>query len=170
MGIKDNFSQAMKELTNPRSSDNRKEVKDVAAYMNDTADTQPGEPAQNAQPAQDNVQPSQAFGSSTQEQNVQNTQQGTAAGGFVGQDFSQRIARDMNDRYNQNNSFAQNMQNDQNAGAAQNIGDNAPGQVCRAIRAIRIMALHRICRMHRAAHLHRITAVRAMAERLLQAA
>lgn len=128
MGIKDNFSQAMKELTNPRSSDNRKEVKDVAAYMNDTADTQPGEPAQNAQPAQDNVQPSQAFGSSTQEQNVQNTQQGTAAGGFVGQDFSQRIARDMNDRYNQNNSFAQNMQNDQNAGAAQNIGDNAPGQ------------------------------------------
>ena len=59
MGIKDNFSQAMKELTNPRSSDNRKEVKDVAAYMNDTADTQPGEPAQNAQPAQDNVQPSQ---------------------------------------------------------------------------------------------------------------
>lgn len=127
MGIKDNFSQAMKELTNPRSSDNRKEVKDVAAYMNDTADTQPGEPAQNAQPAQDNVQPSQAFGSNTQEQNVQNTQQGTA-GGFVGQDFSQRIARDMNDRYNQNNSFAQNMQNDQNAGAAQNIGDNAPGQ------------------------------------------
>ena len=46
----------------------------------------------------------------------------------MGQDFSQRIARDMNDRYNQNNSFAQNMQNDQNAGAAQNIGDNAPGQ------------------------------------------
>lgn len=30
MGIKDNFSQAMKELTNPRSSENRKEVKDVA--------------------------------------------------------------------------------------------------------------------------------------------
>lgn len=130
MGIKDNFSQAMKELTNPRSSDNRKEVKDVAAYMNDTADTQPGEPAQNAQPAQDNVQPSQTFGANAQEQNAQ---QGTTANsGFsgqnAGQDFSQRIARDMNDRYNQNNSFAQNMQNDQNAGAAQNIGDNAPGQ------------------------------------------
>ena len=38
MGIKDNFSQAMKELVNPKESDQRKEVKDVAAYMNDTAD------------------------------------------------------------------------------------------------------------------------------------
>ena len=38
MGIKDNFTQAMKELTNPRPSDARKEVRDVASYMNDTAD------------------------------------------------------------------------------------------------------------------------------------
>lgn len=36
MGIKDNFTQAMKELTNPRPSDARKEVRDVASYMNDT--------------------------------------------------------------------------------------------------------------------------------------
>lgn len=135
MGIKDNFSQAMKELTNPRSSDNRKEVKDVAAYMNDTADAQPGEPAQNVQTQQDNAQPSQTFGSSTQEQNAQNTQQGTASGGFVGQnagqDFSQRIARDMNEQYNQNSGFAQNMQsaqNAQNAGFAQNAQDNSFNQ------------------------------------------
>ena len=32
MGIKDNFTQAMKELTNPRPSDARKEVRDVASY------------------------------------------------------------------------------------------------------------------------------------------
>lgn len=44
MGIKDNFTQAMKELTNPRPSDARKEVRDVASYMNDTADAQPTEP------------------------------------------------------------------------------------------------------------------------------
>lgn len=127
MGIKDNFSQAMKELTNPRSSDNRKEVKDVAAYMNDTADAQPGEPAQNAQPAQDNVQPSQTFGANAQEQNAQ---QGTTANsGFsgqnAGQDFSQRIARDMNDQYNQNNSYSQSTQN---SGFAQNVQDNSFNQ------------------------------------------
>lgn len=46
MGIKDNFTQAMKELTNPRPSDARKEVRDVASYMNDTADAQPTEPVQ----------------------------------------------------------------------------------------------------------------------------
>ena len=103
MGIKDNFSQAMKELTNPRSSENRKEVKDVAAYMNDSADTQQGESAQNAQQAQpvQNAQPSQTFGANSQEQSVKNVQQGTASnGGFAGQnagqDFSQRIARVMN--------------------------------------------------------------------------
>lgn len=105
MGIKDNFTQAMKELTNPRPSDNRKEVKDVASYMNDTADTQPTGPVQNAQQAQtaQNIQPEQ--------QNVN-----TADNGFAqqaqGQDFSQRIARDMNEQYNQNNNFAQNVQND----------------------------------------------------------
>ena len=134
MGIKDNFSQAMKELTNPRSSENRKEVKDVAAYMNDTADTQPGDASQNAQQAQtvQNAQPSQTFGANSQEQNVQNVQQGTAANGSfagqnAGQDFSQRIARDMNEQYNQNNSFTQNMQsaqNNQNNGFAQNVQDN----------------------------------------------
>ena len=49
MGIKDNFTQAMKELTNPRPSDARKEVRDVASYMNDTADAQPTEPVQAVQ-------------------------------------------------------------------------------------------------------------------------
>lgn len=52
MGIKDNFTQAMKELTNPRPSDARKEVRDVASYMNDTADAQPTEPVQPVQPVQ----------------------------------------------------------------------------------------------------------------------
>ena len=138
MGIKDNFSQAMKELTNPRSSENRKEVKDVAAYMNDSADTQQGESAQNAQQAQpvQNAQPSQTFGANSQEQSVKNVQQGTAsnagfAGQNAGQDFSQRIARDMNEKYNQNNSFAQNMQgaqSDQNIAFAQNAQDNGSDQ------------------------------------------
>ncbi len=123
MGIKDNFSQAMKELTNPRSSENRKEVKDVAAYMNDTADTQQGEPAQNTQQAQpvQNAQPEQQV-----QQNVNATENGFAQSN-QGQDFSQRIARDMNEQYNQNNSFAQNMQsaqNNQNNGSAQNVQDN----------------------------------------------
>lgn len=62
MGIKDNFTQAMKELTNPRPSDARKEVRDVASYMNDTADAQPTEPVQavqNTQPSE-NEQPEQA--------------------------------------------------------------------------------------------------------------
>ena len=95
--------------------------------MNDTADTQPGEPAQNAQPAQDNVQPSQTFGANAQEQNAQ---QGTTANsGFsgqnAGQDFSQRIARDMNDQYNQNNSYSQSTQN---SGFAQNVQDNSFNQ------------------------------------------
>ena len=61
MGIKDNFTQAMKELTNPRPSDARKEVRDVASYMNDTADAQPTEPVQpvqNTQPSE-NKQPEQ---------------------------------------------------------------------------------------------------------------
>ena len=61
MGIKDNFTQAMKELTNPRPSDARKEVRDVASYMNDTADAQPTEPVQavqNTQPSE-NEQPEQ---------------------------------------------------------------------------------------------------------------
>ena len=127
MGIKDNFTQAMKELTNPRPSDARKEVRDVASYMNDTADAQPGEPAQNAQTQQDNAQPSQTFGANAQEQNAQ---QGTTANsGFsgqnAGQDFSQRIARDMNDQYNQNNSYSQSTQN---SGFAQNVQDNSFNQ------------------------------------------
>lgn len=58
MGIKDNFTQAMKELTNPRPSDARKEVRDVASYMNDTADAQPTEPVQPVQSVQ-NAQPSE---------------------------------------------------------------------------------------------------------------
>ncbi len=114
MGIKDNFTQAMKELTNPRPSDSRKEVKDVASYMNDNADVQSADPAQNVQPSH-NVQA---------EQQYQNVNTNTAGNGFSqqnpGQDFSQRIARDMNEQYNQNNSFAQNMQDTQNNSFAQN--------------------------------------------------
>ena len=60
MGIKDNFTQAMKELTNPRPSDARKEVRDVASYMNDTADAQPTEPVQNTQPTEDKQPEQQA--------------------------------------------------------------------------------------------------------------
>lgn len=122
MGIKDNFTQAMKELTNPRPSDNRKEVKDVASYMGDSADAGTAEPVQNTQ-AQNDIkteqQSAQNFGS-------ENTD--TADNAFSqqnsSQDFSQRIARDMNEQYNQNNSFSQNVQNNNFAQASQNPQNN----------------------------------------------
>ena len=104
MGIKDNFTQAMKELTNPRPSDARKEVRDVASYMNDTADAQPTEPVQAVQ----NTQPSE------NEQPEQQAQQE--------QDFSQRIARDMNEQYTQSNSFDQNVRSDAFTQTPQNNG------------------------------------------------
>lgn len=106
MGIKDNFTQAMKELTNPRPSDARKEVRDVASYMNDTADAQPTEPVQPVQ----NTQPTE------NKQPEQQTQQEKT------QDFSQRIARDMNEQYTQNNSFDQNVRSDAFAQTPQNNG------------------------------------------------
>ncbi len=52
MGLKDNFSQAFKELTNPKEAKDqgKTEIKDVASYMNDTEEeavqTQPVEEAQ----------------------------------------------------------------------------------------------------------------------------
>lgn len=107
MGIKDNFTQAMKELTNPRPSDARKEVRDVASYMNDTADAQPTEPVQSVQ----NTQPSE--NKQPEQQTQQSVKPETAGNGFTqqeqAQDFSQRIARDMNEQYTQNNSFDQNV-------------------------------------------------------------
>ena len=100
MGIKDNFTQAMKELTNPRPSDARKEVRDVASYMNDTADAQPTEPVQPVQPVQ-NTQPSE--NKQPEQQTQQSVKPETAGNGFTQQeqtqDFSQRIARDMNEQY-----------------------------------------------------------------------
>lgn len=126
MGIKDNFTQAMKELTNPRPSDARKEVRDVASYMNDTADAQPTEPVQPVQPVQ-NTQPSE---NKQPEQQAQQAQQSvkpeTAGNGFTqqeqAQDFSQRIARDMNEQYTQNNSFDQNVRSDAFTQTPQNNG------------------------------------------------
>lgn len=109
MGIKDNFTQAMKELTNPRPSDARKEVRDVASYMNDTADAQPTEPVQPVQ----NTQPSE---------NKQPEQQAQQAQQEQTQDFSQRIARDMNEQYTQNNSFDQNVRSDAFTQTPQNNG------------------------------------------------
>ena len=98
MGIKDNFTQAMKELTNPRPSDARKEVRDVASYMNDTADAQPTEPVQPVQSVQ-NAQPSE--NKQPEQQTQQSVKPETAGNGFTqqeqAQDFSQRIARDMNE-------------------------------------------------------------------------
>ena len=117
MGIKDNFTQAMKELTNPRPSDARKEVRDVASYMNDTADAQPTEPVQNTQPTEDK-QPEQ--------QAQQSVNPETAGDSFTqqeqAQDFSQRIARDMNEQYTQSNSFDQNVRSDAFTQTPQNNG------------------------------------------------
>lgn len=115
MGIKDNFTQAMKELTNPRPSDARKEVRDVASYMNDTADAQPTEPVQPVQ----NTQPSE-----NEQQAQQSVNPETAGNGFAQQeqDFSQRIARDMNEQYTQSNSFDQNVRSDAFTQAPQNNG------------------------------------------------
>ncbi|MGN0610904.1 MAG: polymer-forming cytoskeletal protein [Ruminiclostridium sp.] len=98
MGIKDNFSQAMKELVNPKESDQRKEVKDVAAYMNDTADAGQSVPNPAPQAEYSYQQTSQAMNANT------------ANSGFSqssAQDLSQRIARDMNEQSEQNNAFAQ---------------------------------------------------------------
>ena len=108
MGIKDNFSQAMKELVNPKESDQRKEVKDVAAYMNDTADE--GQPTPNPAPqAQYSYQ-----------QSAQGVNSNTANSGFSqngAQDMSQRIARDMNEYSEQNNAFAQATETQNNTAA-----------------------------------------------------
>lgn len=118
MGIKDNFTQAMKELTNPRPSDARKEVRDVASYMNDTADAQPTEPVQAVQ----NTQPSE--NEQPEQQAQQSVNPETAGNGFAQQeqDFSQRIARDMNEQYTQSNSFDQNVRNDAFTQTPQNNG------------------------------------------------
>ena len=124
MGIKDNFTQAMKELTNPRPSDARKEVRDVASYMNDTADAQPTEPVQPVQ----NTQPSE--NKQPEQQTQQSVKPETAGNGFTQQeqtqDFSQRIARDMNEQYTQNNSFDQNVRSDAFTQTPQNNGGNNP--------------------------------------------
>lgn len=98
MGIKDNFSQAMKELVNPKESDQRKEVKDVAAYMNDTADA--GQPMPNPAP-----QAEYSYQQSSQGMNGNTANSGFSQSGA--QDLSQRIARDMNEQSEQNNAFAQ---------------------------------------------------------------
>ena len=98
MGIKDNFSQAMKELVNPKESDQRKEVKDVAAYMNDTADA--GQPMPNPAP-----QAEYSYQQSAQGMNSNTANSGFSQSGA--QDLSQRIARDMNEQSEQNNAFAQ---------------------------------------------------------------
>ena len=118
MGIKDNFTQAMKELTNPRPSDARKEVRDVASYMNDTADAQPTEPVQAVQ----NTQPSE--NEQPEQQAQQSVNPETAGNGFAQQeqDFSQRIARDMNEQYTQSNSFDQNVRSDAFTQTPQNNG------------------------------------------------
>lgn len=98
MGIKDNFSQAMKELVSSKESDQRKEVKDVAAYMNDPADAV--QPAPNPAPQSEyNYQ-----------QSAQVSNDNTANGGYSqngAADMSQRIAREMNEQSEQQNSFAQ---------------------------------------------------------------
>ena len=109
MGIKDNFTQAMKELTNPRPSDARKEVRA------DAQPTEPVQPVQNTQPSE-NEQPEQ--------QAQQSVNPETAGNGFAQQeqDFSQRIARDMNEQYTQSNSFDQNVRSDAFTQAPQNNG------------------------------------------------
>ena len=110
----------MKELTNPRPSDARKEVRDVASYMNDTADAQPTEPVQPVQ----NTQPSE--NKQPEQQTQQSVKPETAGNGFTQQeqtqDFSQRIARDMNEQYTQNNSFDQNVRSDAFTQTPQNNG------------------------------------------------
>lgn len=90
MGIKDNFTQAMKELTNPRPSDARKEVRDVASYMNDTADAQPTEPVQPVQSVQ-NAQPSE--NKQPEQQAQQSVKPETAGNGFTQQEQTQDFHR-----------------------------------------------------------------------------
>ncbi len=90
MGIKDNFSQAMKELINPGSKEQAQpEVKDVGAYMNTAEIEQPAEAVQqsNAPIQETTQQPVEAQNSQNNTQqspfnagmqgNAQNTQQYT---------------------------------------------------------------------------------------------
>ena len=124
MGIKDNFSQAMKELINPKESGKEQkqpEVKDVASYMNDTA--QPA--SASSQPAPDTGSASVPNENSSQGQNVQNAQNAQ------GEQFSGQFGQN-NAQFNQNTQqFGQNTQqfnqNAQQFGQNQNNFNNGFG-------------------------------------------
>jgi cytoskeletal protein CcmA (bactofilin family) len=63
MGLKDNFSQAFRELTSPKDAKEQQktEIKDVAAYMNDGNETEEIKPVQETEPVQETVQEAEAI-------------------------------------------------------------------------------------------------------------
>ncbi len=63
MGLKDNFSQAFRELTSPKEAKEQEktEIKDVAAYMNDGNEAEEIKPVQEAEPVQEETQEAEAI-------------------------------------------------------------------------------------------------------------
>ncbi|MBQ2799213.1 MAG: polymer-forming cytoskeletal protein [Ruminiclostridium sp.] len=63
MGLKDNFSQAFRELTSPKEAKEQEktEIKDVAAYMNDGNEAEEIKTVQEAEPVQEETQEAEAI-------------------------------------------------------------------------------------------------------------
>ncbi len=63
MGLKDNFSQAFRELTSPKEAKEQEktEIKDVAAYMNDGNEAEEIKPVQETEPVQEETQEAEAI-------------------------------------------------------------------------------------------------------------
>lgn len=63
MGLKDNFSQAFRELTSPKEAKEQEktEIKDVAAYMNDGNEAEEIKPVQETEPVQEENQEAEAI-------------------------------------------------------------------------------------------------------------
>lgn len=87
MGLKDNFSQAFKELTNPKEAKDqgKAEIKDVASYMNDNEEevvqAQPVEEAQPVTEKEDTPVAEQQFNQNTPQQEAPQSYQQAQNGG-----------------------------------------------------------------------------------------
>lgn len=92
MGLKDNFSQAFKELTNPKEAkeQNKAVIKDVASYMEDSEEeTAKVQPAEKAEPVVEEAKEETPVAEQSA-QNYQQAQNNTNA--YAGQNFQQNVA------------------------------------------------------------------------------
>lgn len=117
MGLKDNFSQAFKELTNPNinKDQGRAEIKDVASYMNDNeAQTE------QTQPTQATVQPMAQEEERPVQQTPQNNYQQTSFNNSFNSNNNSNNVNSFNGN-NVNNNSNNNVNNNNNAYARQNF-------------------------------------------------